>query len=251
MATGSYTGVRMTTMRRLISSLAIVLMLIPTAPRPASAEFYTAEEVALAAIPAIDRYWRLMAESNQFFYVSPKGIYWYNTPDSPGPSMSLCGQLPLANAVYCPADMSIYLDYEFMASIVREVGDYAAALVIAHEWAHHIQHIVGIFSTRDGIVDQPGEVFSMELELLADCWSGSATAYMRELGMIETGDLDEGYTIVFLLGDEHSGMPVDPFSSNAHGTSDQRLNSYSGGAMSTEAANCFGIASDVAGIRIR
>lgn len=241
----------MTTMRRLIWFLAVMMMLIPAAPRPASAELYTAEEVAYAAIPALDAYWSSTAASNQFFYVSPNGVYWYNTPDTPGSSLSSCGQLPLNNAVYCRADMSIYLDYHFMSTVVREIGDFAAALIIAHEWAHHVQHVVGLFPTRDGVIDQMGEAFSMELELLADCWSGSATAYMNELGMIETGDIDEGYTIVFLLGDEHSGMPFDPFSSNAHGTSDQRLSSFSGGTMSAEAANCFGIVSDVAGFRFR
>src|SRR5262249_27545994 len=61
-----------------------------------------------------------------------------------------CGTQPSdVGPFYCPASFGVYLDPAFFAALSRKVGvhlgDFAQAYVVAHEVAHHVQALIGIF----------------------------------------------------------------------------------------------------------
>ncbi|MDP9469819.1 MAG: neutral zinc metallopeptidase [Chloroflexota bacterium] len=100
------------------------------------------------------------------------------------------------------------------------------AFVIAHEWAHHVQTGVGIERVQD-TPEQWNELYSIELELMADCLSGAWTLDADTRGLLETDDVDEAinFTVQY-LGDPPGTDEYDP---QAHGTADQRVQSFLNG----------------------
>lgn len=79
-----------------------------------------------------------------------------------GVTQSPCGNASGATGpFYCPADDKAYLDTEFFAALDRQMGaggDFAAAYVIAHEVAHHVQNELGILSKVNAARQQSSTV---------------------------------------------------------------------------------------------
>ena len=72
-------------------------------------------------------------------------------------------------------------------------GDFAAAYVIEHEVAHHVQNELGILPKVDQVRRTSSETkanaLTVRLELMADCLSG---VWARNVeGLLERGDLEE------------------------------------------------------------
>jgi predicted metalloprotease len=84
---------------------------------------------------------------------------------------------------YCPPDESIYLDTTFFRDVLERqldgpAGDFVEPYVLAHEYGHHIQNLMG---TMGKVRTQQGpESDAVRLELQADCyagmWTGQATS---------------------------------------------------------------------------
>jgi predicted metalloprotease len=135
--------------------------------------------------------------------------------------MTACGPAtPGFYAFYCPLDTSIYLEDAKLQDIGQQ-DDFIPAFVIAHEWAHHVQDAVGI--ERVGPYDRPNgwaDVYSIELELMADCMSGAWAQDLDTRGALEAGDVDATVDFtVSTLGDPGFIGEYDP---QAHGSGDQR-----------------------------
>lgn len=156
--------------------------------------------------------------------------YTYYTPGvvvvSEGSSvMSECGPAQTGFwGFYCPLDQTIYLDEPLLVALGQE-ADFAAAFVIAHEWAHHVQ--TGVEIQRAGPGETPdawNEVYSIELELMADCMTGSWALDVDTRGLLEPDDVDEAVDFTV----ERLGDPafVDEYDPQAHGTADQRVQSF-------------------------
>ncbi len=126
-------------------------------------------------------------------------------------------------AFYCPLDQTIYLEEQKLTEI-EQVDDFVPAFVIAHEWAHHVQSGVGL--ERVDPFEQPdewNEVYSIELELMADCMSGAWAQDLDTRGALEQGDIDATVDFtVNTLGDPGFIAEDDP---QAHGTGPQRSQS--------------------------
>ena len=126
-------------------------------------------------------------------------------------------------AFYCPPNETIYLEEAKLLEI-GQTDDFIPAFVIAHEWAHHVQDSVGL--ERVGPGDRPDsweEVYSIELELMADCMSGAWALDLDTRGALETGDIDATVDFtVNTLGDPGFIAEYDP---QAHGTGAQRSQS--------------------------
>src|SRR3954453_21755354 len=130
-------------------------------------------------------------------------------------------------AFYCPGDVTVYLDEAFLSQLGQQ-APFAEAFVIAHEWAHHIQTKVGL--RRVEAYEEPSEwndVFSIELELMADCMAGAWAQDLDSRGLLKSEDIDQtvAFTIKY-LGDPPGVNEYDP---QAHGSADQRKAAILGG----------------------
>ncbi|TFL18181.1 KPN_02809 family neutral zinc metallopeptidase [Jannaschia formosa] len=134
---------------------------------------------------------------------------------------------------YCPVDRRAYLDTAFFTTMERRLGaggDFAAAYVVAHEIAHHVQNQLGILGQANRIRAQSSEVesnaISVRLELQADCYSGIwARNAQDRFGTLDRGDLEEAVNAARQIGDDtlarEAGRVVRPHTFT-HGTSEQR-----------------------------
>ena len=148
-------------------------------------------------------------------------------------AMSACGPAQTGFwAFYCPGDATVYLDLAFLNELGAKYP-FAESFVIAHEWAHHVQTSVGLVRVQNP-PDEWNEVFSIELELMADCMSGSWAQDLAARDMIDDTDINE--TVEFTL--QYLGDPpgIDPYDPQAHGSAEQRAeaiqNGYSEGFLS-------------------
>lgn len=181
----------------------------------------------------------------------------YNPPSLvlfSGSTQSGCGGAQASTGpFYCPADRRAYLDTAFFAYMSRNLGaggDFAAAFVIAHEVAHHIQNELGILSEANRIRAASSQVRSNEIsvmiELQADCFAGVWASRVQDL--LEPGDLGEALNAAERIGDDYlqtrGGGVANPHT-YTHGTSAQRQNWFTTGYQTGDPNQCdtFGAAS--------
>lgn len=174
-------------------------------------------------------------------YVPPKLVIFDGVTQSP------CGGANGATGpFYCPADEKAYLDTDFFRALDRQMGaggDFAAAYVIAHEVAHHVQNELGILPKVNAARQQASEVeangLTVRLELMADCLSGIWARNVK--GLMERGDLEEALNAARKIGDDHlqrqAGRVPQPHTFT-HGTSEQRASWFGRGYDSGNVGQC-------------
>ena len=98
-----------------------------------------------------------------------------------------CGQASSQTGpFYCPVDSLVYFDLDFLVQLQDQfgaTGDLAAQYIVAHEYGHHVQNLLGINAqmqqAQQSDPDRANE-YSVALELQADClagaWAGDASA---------------------------------------------------------------------------
>ena len=173
-------------MTRLLTALVALTLLL--SPIPAQAQsLYTAKGVVAWSQAQLDGYYRtlfaLQGRTTEYrtpkVTVVPEGEYVYTGCGfGKGPRL----------AFYCPVDEQIVFSEEFAEALHAE-DDWLPAYVIAHEWAHHAQHLSGTgprYDPEDGDWDQ---VYVIENELRADCMSGSWMRSIAERGFLGASDI--------------------------------------------------------------
>jgi predicted metalloprotease len=162
-------------------------------------------------------------------------------------TQSACGGAQASTGpFYCPVDKRAYMDTAFFAYMARQLGaggDFAAAYVIAHEIAHHVQQELGILSDANRVRAQSSEAqsnrISVMIELQADCLSGVWAHHVSDL--LEPGDLGEALNAAERIGDDYlqarAGRAVNPHSFT-HGTSEQRQRWFTVGYRSGDPLTC-------------
>ena len=167
-----------------------------------------------------------------------------------GVTQSPCGGASGATGpFYCPGDRKIYLDTSFFTTLEQRMGaggDFAAAYVVAHEVAHHVQNELGILGQANRIRAQASQAesnaISVRIELQADCLSGVwAQAADARFDSLERGDVAEAMNAAKQIGDDtlqrNAGRVPQPHTFT-HGTSEQRQRWFATGFETGDIRAC-------------
>ena len=167
-----------------------------------------------------------------------------------GITQSPCGNASGATGpFYCPADRKVYLDTNFFTTMERRMGaggDFAAAYVVAHEVAHHVQNELGILAQANRARAQSSQAqsnaISVRIELQADCFSGIWARLADErFNSLERGDIAEAMNAARQIGDDtlqkNAGRVPQPHTFT-HGTSEQRQRWFAQGFETADVRAC-------------
>ncbi len=163
-----------------------------------------------------------------------------------------CGFAPAAvGPFYCSADEKAYLDLSFFDELAQRFGapgDLAQAYVVAHEIAHHVQHVLGVSADvrqqKQSNPDRSNELSVMQ-ELQADCFSGVWAFSIFD--QLESNEVQEALRAAQVIGDDslqaQAGAEIDP-ESWTHGSSEQRQRWFMRGFDSGDPNQCDTFSAD-------
>jgi predicted metalloprotease len=200
---------------------------IPSAEAESTPRSWSGGSLATAAIADIQAFWaRTMPDVYGYEYraIPDDRLFPYSSDDPP-PSCGRGGsQTPYeevaGNAFYCSEDDFVAWDAEqLLPSLEQRFGDFAVALVLAHEWGHAIQ--ARIDSTISATI---------YLENQADCFAG-AWAHHVETGddtslSFDAADLDTALGGYLEFRDPPG---IDPSQQGAHGNAFDRVSAFQDG----------------------
>jgi predicted metalloprotease len=164
---------------------------------------------------------------------------------------SKCGpRLARGGPIYCPNDQTMYVPPSFFAELREQhdaPGDFAQALVIAHEMGHHAQLGLGITKVvhhkkKEERSKTAALRWKRQQELQADCLAGVWAADIEKRGRLEAGDTNEAVTAVASIGDDAlqkaAGKKVDR-KTWGHGSSAQRVRYFKKGFRRGALKDCL------------
>lgn len=139
----------------------------------------------------------------------PVNTVWFTGQTSTGCGAADAGAGPF----YCPADKLVYIDLSFYNDIQTQFQAqdtaFVNAYVLAHEYGHHVQDLLGIESkvkTRQGATSD-----SVRLELQADCFAGVWAKHATEpapngepalISELTDADFQSALTVAGRIGDD-------------------------------------------------
>ncbi|HEX6871269.1 MAG TPA: neutral zinc metallopeptidase [Micromonosporaceae bacterium] len=156
---------------------------------------------------------------------------------------------------YCPNDDLVYIDLRFWNQLagLGAPGEFAQPYVLAHEYGHHIQDLLGTEAAmRRAQQRDPDNAnrYSVMLELQADCYAGVWTRHATSttdaggqplFKSITQRDIDEALQAAASVGDDaiqkKMGGRVDE-SKFTHGTSAQRQQWFKTGYATGDPKAC-------------
>jgi uncharacterized protein len=161
---------------------------------------------------------------------------------------------------YCPADQLVYIDLSFFDQLQQQFGAqgglFVNAYVIAHEYGHHVQNLLG--TNRQVTPGETGPTSgTVRLELQADCYAGAWANHAETvpddsgeplIEEITQDDITRALDAAGRIGDdfiqrELGGGRVDQ-DAFSHGSSDQRQRWFLTGYETGDPAQCDTFATD-------
>ena len=188
-------------------------------------------------LQSVDEYWTMTLTAAG--RPEPRVSYvWVPAGDRVG---TRCGAVADDQAAfYCPADDTIYIAQRLAADLYeglnddlpgqragygRAVGDFGVAYIVAHEYAHNLQHEFGTFASAPQGSSKP-------FELQADCMAGLWGNSVYRAGKLKPGDVEVAMNTALAVGD------FDYTNANHHGTPEERRDAWLTGFESGEPADC-------------
>ncbi len=199
-------------------------------------------QIVCGAVIDIQTFWQREFEAaGRTYVVTPTVFFSGGTNTGCGPAQSATGPF------YCPADSKVYFDLDFLVQLQNQLGatgDLAAQYIVAHEYGHHLQNVLGISDQVRQLEQQnpsQANAYSVRLELQADCLAGVWAHDADARGQLQDGDIDEALNAAAAVGDDRiqqqSGGSVNP-ESFTHGTSEQRQTWFRRGYTSGSSDQC-------------
>ena len=194
----------------------------------------------VADINSVQAYW------SRWFKRHGKQYEPANTVFFTGSASSGCGLATTdVGPFYCPVDRHVYIDLGFYEErhdrFGAQGGPFAEAYVIAHEYGHHAQDLLGDLRGRQS---QGASGSSVRTELQADCYAGVwarnavATGYIVDLTQ---QDVNQGLDAAAAVGDDRIQQAtqgqVNP-ETWTHGSSAERQRWFARGYQRGEPSGC-------------
>ena len=209
----------------------------------------------VATINSIQSYWDQTFVDSGLEYSVTTTNFFTGSVNTGG-----CGSASSAvGPFYCPADQQVYVDLSFFGELETRFGasggDFAESYVLAHEYGHHVQNLLGISGqVRRG--SQGAESDAVRLELQADCYAGlwayhattapdaSGQPFILELS---DRDIEDALSAAAAVGDDHiqetATGRVTP-ENWTHGSSAQRRDWFMTGYRNGDPNRCDTFAVD-------
>ena len=196
-------------------------------PRFVGSQNMTTQQFVQSIGANVNDKWQATFKEAGYSYTKAKFVV-YKQPVSAGGCLRLAA--PKIGPFYCPQNMTVYYPLPWRergGQTPAEIGDFAVAIILAHETGHHVQNLGGILGNTSAL--------TIQRELQADCLAGVWGRSVYQEGLLQPGDVEEGIRAM----DDAADLPGTPQkSSRAHGSAAQRTDSFFTGYKSGQAGQC-------------